>query len=172
MELLSKMNDKKSLRAWAKQFDKSGSSEKLMQALIECEEYKNAQSVMLFYPLKKEVNLLALLKDKTKNFYLPKIDGENMLCCPFNGGEELCISCFNTKEPASAPVDKSKIDLVIVPALCCDKNNYRLGYGGGFYDRFLNDYKGKTIVCLPKNLIVDTICPESYDIPVDTVITC
>ena len=63
------------------------------------------------------------------------------------------------------------IDLVVVPALCCDKKNYRLGYGGGFYDRFLNDFCGIKIVCLPKKLLVDTVYPEEFDIPVDLVIT-
>ena len=51
-----------------------------------------------------------------------------------------------------------------------DKNNFRLGYGGGFYDRFLADYKGKTVVCLPKELVVDTIYPDKFDIAVDNIV--
>ncbi len=126
--------------------------------------------MMIFYPLKDEVNLLSLVEDKSKNFYLPKINGENLLCCPFGAGEELCKSCFNTLEPLTEPCDKNLIDLVIVPALCCDKQNYRLGYGGGFYDRFLSDYKGKTIVCIQKECIVETIFPDKYDVKIDLVI--
>lgn len=164
--------NKKSLRAWARELDKSEYSEKLVHLLKECDEYKKAKNVMIFYPLKKEVNLLSVLEDKTKKFYLPKIDGENILCCPYEYNDELCMSCFKTFEPLTTPVNKAIIDIVIVPALCCDKYNYRLGYGRGFYDRFLNDYKGKTIVCLPKNLIIDTIYPESCDVSVDVVITC
>lgn len=145
--------------------------EKLVSLLKNTAEYKQAKNIMLFYPLKNEVNLLSLLEDKTKNFYLPKIDGKNLLCCPYSNGDELCFSCFKTKEPLTSPVDKNLIDLVIVPALCCDKNNFRLGYGGGFYDRFLKDYAGKKVVCIPKEFIVNTIYPDSYDVAVDLVIT-
>ena len=66
---------------------------------------------------------------------------------------------------------KNNIDLIIVPALCCDKNGYRLGYGGGYYDRFLKDYKGIKVVCLPKQLIFDTIYHEVHDIKMDYIIT-
>ena len=79
-------------------------------------------------------------------------------------------SCFKTLEPDSEPVKKDLIDLVIVPALAVDKNNYRLGYGGGFYDRFLANIKAKKVVCIPKELVVETIYPESYDVKIDSVI--
>ena len=134
----------------------------LVENLMKTQEYKRAKNIMIFYPLKDEVNLLSLLKDKTKKFYLPKIDGE---------GDELCVSCFKTFEPVTEACDKNIVDFVIVPALCCDKNNYRLGYGGGFYDRFLKDFRGKKVVCLPEELIVETVYPEAHDIPVDLIIT-
>lgn len=94
-----------------------------------------------------------------------------MLCCPYGEGDELCVSCFKTFEPVTEACDKNIVDFVIVPALCCDKNNYRLGYGGGFYDRFLKDFRGKKVVCLPEELIVETVYPEAHDIPVDLIIT-
>lgn len=166
------MQDKKSLRKWAKENRiKFTDSEKLVQALKNSSEYKNAKNIMIFYPLKNEVNLLPLLEDKTKNFYLPKIVGENLLCCPYSAGDELCVSCFKTMEPLTEACDKNLIDMAVIPALCCDKNNYRLGYGGGFYDRFLKDFRGTKTVCLPEELIVETVFPESHDIPVDIVIT-
>lgn len=163
---------KQELRKWAKEKRREikRDDNALCQKLQQTKEYRQAKNIMIFYPLKDEVNLLKLLEDKSKNFYLPKIDGENLLCCPFGDGEELCESSFKTLEPSTEPCDKNLIDLVIVPALCCDKNNYRLGYGGGFYDRFLKDYKGKTVVCLPKELIVETVYPEAHDIMVDLVI--
>ena len=143
----------------------------LVEKLTKTQEYKLAKNIMIFYPLKDEVDLLSLLKDKAKKFYLPKIDGENLLCCPYGEGDELCVSCFKTFEPVTEACDKNIVDLVIVPALCCDKNNYRLGYGGGFYDRFLKDFRGKKVVCLPEELIVETVYPEAHDVPVDLIIT-
>ena len=167
------MSDKQQLRKWAKSFGKlrEDASYKLVHKLIETDEYKQAKNIMLFYPMKNEVNLLELLQDDSKTFYLPKVDGQKLLCCEYKNGDILCESCFKTLEPTSKPIDKNIIDLVIVPALCCDKNNFRLGYGGGFYDRFLADYKGKTVVCLPKELVIDTIYPDEFDIAVENIIT-
>ena len=167
------MNNKQQLRKWAKAFGKlrEDASYKLVHKLIETDEYKQAKNIMLFYPIKNEVNLLELLQDNSKTFYLPKVDGQKLLCCEYKNGDILCESCFKTLEPTSQPIDKNIIDLVIVPALCCDKNNFRLGYGGGFYDRFLADYKGKTVVCLPKELVIDTIYPDEFDIAVDNIVT-
>lgn len=160
---------KTALRKWAKEERKKYSCDSvLIKTLIETEEYKQAKNIMIFYPLKDEVNLLPLLKDKTKNFYLPKIDGKNLLCCPYSEGDELCESCFKTQEPKTS--NAINPDLVIVPALAVDKNNYRLGYGGGFYDRFLAQQKCKTIVCIPHQLVVETVYPEEFDVPVDKVI--
>ena len=167
---------KASLRQWAKEERKKLDIEKISRALAEklvkTNEYKQAKNIMLFYPTEFEINLLSILKDKTKNFYLPKINGKELLCCPYSDGEETCLSCFKTCEPLTEPCDKSLIDLVIVPALCCDKKNYRLGYGGGFYDKFLKGISCKTLICIPEQFIVDTIFPEEHDIPVNTVISC
>lgn len=167
------MFNKHNLRKWAKnkRTEIQWNNRILCSKLQETQLYKQAGNIMIFYPLKYEVNLLSLLKDKTKKFYLPKIDGENLLCCPYGEGDELCVSCFKTFEPVTEACDKNIVDLVIVPALCCDKINYRLGYGGGFYDRFLKNFRGKTAVCLPEELIVETVYPEAHDISVDLVIT-
>lgn len=165
---------KKQLRKWAKEerkkLDITGLSSILVQKLKETDEYKQAKNIMLFYPLEYEINLLELLEDKTKYFYLPKIVGENLLCCPYKDGDELCESCFKTKEPLTNPVNESIIDLVIVPALAVDKNNYRLGYGGGFYDRFLAKVVAKTVVCISKVFVLDTIYPEEHDRQIDKII--
>ncbi len=169
--------DKQQLRKCAKEIrsklDMTALSKILAEKLRETEEYKNAKNIMIFYPLKDEVNLLPLTEDKTKTFYLPKIDGENLLCCRYDENTKLCESCFHTMEPTSNPEKSAIIDFIIVPALAIDKNNYRLGYGKGFYDKFLSQFNPpvKTAVCIPKQLIVETIFPNEYDIPIDLIIT-
>ena len=167
--------NKQQLRNWAKEERKKLDIEALSSVLVrklgETEEYIQAKNIMLFYPLEYEVNLLELLKDGSKNFYLPKIDGKELLCCPYQEGNELCVSCFKTKEPTTEPVSESIIDLIVVPALAVDKNNYRLGYGGGFYDRLLSKVsKVKKVVCISEKFIIDTIHPELHDIFVDKII--
>ena len=169
------MNSKQSVRKWAiskrKELDMNVISSVLADKLTKMEEYKKAKNIMIFYPLKNEVDLRILLKDKTKKFYLPKINGENLLCCPYEEDGETCMSCFNTCEPISEPCSKSCIDVVIVPALAVDINGFRIGYGKGFYDRFLKNYAGLKVVCIPSKLIVKTVFPEKHDIRMDFVIT-
>lgn len=169
------INDKHQLRKWAKDNRKLLNIEELslifVQKILETNEYKSAKNIMIYYPLKYEINLLKLLEDKTKIFFLPKIEGENLLCCSYKDGEELCESCFKTKEPLSEPSNKSILDLIIVPALAVDKDNYRLGYGGGFYDRFLKGVNSTKITCLPKKFVLDTVYPEDHDIKLDKIIT-
>ncbi len=168
--------DKQSLRKWAKEvrskLDMEALSVILVEKLKQTEEYRQAKNIMIFYPLEDEVNLLALTEDKTKTFYLPKIDGNNLLCCQYNKDFPLCESCFHTKEPVNVKIAES-VDLIVVPALAVDKNNYRLGYGKGFYDRFLSRLNppAKTVVCIPKQLITESIFPNEYDVAVDLIIT-
>lgn len=169
--------NKQELRKWARdkrsKLDMESISHVLAKKLEQTEEYKQAKNIMIFYPLKDEVNLLSITEDNSKVFYLPKIDGEDLLCCKYDKDLPLCESCFHTKEPLTEPQNQSILDLIIVPALAVDKNNYRLGYGKGFYDKFLAQFNKpvKTIACIPKQLIVETVFPNEYDIPVDLVIT-
>ena len=167
--------NKKELRKWVKEerknFDINTLSHKLVYKLTETIDYKQAKNIMIFYPKEDEINLLSLLEDKSKNFFLPKINGNNLLCCPYCQYDELYDSVFKTKEPFSEPIEKNLIDLVIIPALAVDKNNYRLGYGGGYYDRFLTDISAKKIVCIPKKFLLETVYPETHDIKIDTIIT-
>ena len=133
-------------------------------------EYKSAKNVMLYYPMRYELNLLSLLND-TKNFYLPRVCGENLQICPFKKGDELIKSNFNVCEPCSNPIDTKFLDLVIVPALMADKESFRLGYGGGFYDRFLvQNPKIPTLLPIAKELYVDKLPHEEFDIRVDKVL--
>ena len=166
--------DKQTLRKWArekrKELDMKSLSAILANKLVQTEEYKNSKNIMLFYPLKNEVNLIPLLNDRTKQFYLPRIKEKELECCVYKTGDELKKSSFNTQEPTCKACSKTEIDMAVIPALACDKNGYRLGYGGGFYDRFLKDFKGIKIVCIPKELIVETIYPENHDIKTDIVI--
>lgn len=172
-ELLCNMN-KSELRIWAKEkrkeLDMAQISTVLADKLVQTEEYKNSKNIMLFYPLENEVNLLSLLGDNTKYFYLPRVKENELECCPYSLDDKLAKSDFNISEPLCKACSKQEIDLVIVPALACDKNGYRLGYGGGFYDRFLQDFGGIKICCIPQELLLDNIFPEKHDVKMHLII--
>lgn len=133
--------------------------------------YQKAKNVMLFYPAKYEINLLGLLKDD-KNFYFPRVKENHLLVCPYSKDIVFKKSMLNINEPCSDPVASDILDLIIVPALAVDTNNYRLGYGGGFYDRFLKTVPdAKTIAPVYHEYIVEKLPVEVFDLPVDFVIT-
>ena len=163
----TKQDLRKFVKDERKKIDIKSISKNLLEKLIETADYKEAKNIMIFYPLKYEVDLLEILNDDTKNFYLPRVEGETLLCCPFKKDTELSKSCFKINEPLTKAVDKTILDLIVVPALAVDRNNYRLGYGRGFYDRFLKDLDCKKIVCISKDFILDTVYPEDYDIKID-----
>lgn len=162
------MKNKTDYRLYAKELRKMLDieliSKKLTEKIRTLHCYKSAQNVMLFYPTEYEINLLDLLKDN-KNFYFPKVDNEKLLVCPVSDKYEK--SKYNIMEPCSDPVDKDILDLIIVPALMADSQGFRLGYGGGFYDRFLLNCSCKTLTAIPKELLVEELPHETFDIKID-----
>ncbi|WP_208585910.1 5-formyltetrahydrofolate cyclo-ligase [Gracilibacillus suaedae] len=74
--------------------------------------------------------------------------------------------------PSNATImEKNFIDLMIVPGIVFSKSGLRIGYGGGFYDRYLQDYTGTTVSLAADFQIVDTINYEKHDKPVDILIS-
>ncbi len=167
------MIDKNELRIKAKNIRKNlpikEISAQLATLIKQNELYRNAKNIMLFYPTQFEVDLRELLNDN-KNFYLPKVDNVELLVCPYC--KNLKKSSYGIYEPCSNPVNAEILDLVIVPALMCDKNGYRLGYGGGFYDRFISKYgKNFTTICpIPKELFTDYLPTDKFDKKIDFII--
>ena len=166
--------DKNSLRKNAKEirknlFSKNANSianSRVQQSSL----YKNSKNILIFYPLKYEFNFLELLNDD-KNFFLPKVCGEKLQICPYKKEDILIKSDLNICEPCTKPINPNQINLAIVPALMADKNSYRLGYGGGFYDRFLAENPNiKTITVVFKELFVESLPHEEFDVKIDEII--
>jgi len=169
------MENKHDLRIKAKNIRKNLNMEKISQqilsAILNLDIFNLSEHIMLFYPLQYEVNLLNLLNVENKKFYLPRINGEDLECCPYKKHDLLKLSFFKTKEPISKSINPQILDLIFVPALMVDTFNYRLGYGKGFYDRFLQKTNAYTIVPIAKELLVENLPIDSYDKPVNLVIT-
>lgn len=173
------MQEKEELREKAKQIRSllhiDQISEKIVENILAFEMYQNAKNIMIFYPLEDEINLLPLLENKTygeKNFYLPKVQGEELLVCPYKTGDKLVNSKFNTKEPATTPVDSNILDMIFIPALMVDRKFHRLGYGKGFYDRFLSQNAPNALRVVPISslLIRDELPSEDFDAPIAVIV--
>ncbi len=168
--MTSKVNLRRKAKIMRKTLQLFKKSALVVAQIRENSSYKSANNVLIYYPLQYELNLLALLDDG-KNFYLPRVCRDKLLICPFKKGEKLEKSEFNVCEPCSSPINPQNLDLVVVPALMADKKGYRLGYGGGFYDKFLAQNKGiKTILPIAKELFVNELPHENFDVPVDEVL--
>lgn len=68
-------------------------------------------------------------------------------------------------------IEKNQIDLMIVPGLVFDKRGYRIGYGGGYYDRYLDGFLKETIAVTSSMQIMDTVPIDKYDLAVNHIIT-
>lgn len=168
------MDNKTDLRLRAKDLRKTlpicEISEKLVNLVRASEYYISAKNIMLFYPTMSEIDLRKLFSDD-KNFYLPRGKDLDLEVCPYKLGDTLEKSKFHIFEPVTKAVNKKILDLVIVPALMVDDNGYRLGYGGGFYDRFLKDFNVKTLCAIPKELRIKNLPHDNFDIPIDEIIS-
>ncbi len=170
------MDNKTDLRIRAKSIRKTLDigilSKNAISKIRQTSTYKSAKNVLIYYPMKFEINILELLNDD-KNFYLPKVCDNDLEICPFAIGDVLEKSDFNVFEPCSNSVNADILDLIIVPGLMADSKNYRLGYGGGFYDRFLSKYSQiPTILPIAKELLTDELPVEEFDIRINSIIVC
>ena len=69
------------------------------------------------------------------------------------------------------PISKEVIDVCIVPGIVFDKRGYRVGYGGGYYDRFLENFSEKTIALAFTSQLVEEVPFNHYDVPIEQLIT-
>lgn len=177
--LLNTAQNKASLRGIAKelrlelinsgQIDKI--SKQIVQNILNSDIFKRVKNVMLFYPLKGEINLLKLLECGDKNFYFPRCSGDELLVCPHCNDYKK--NKYSIPEPLSEPLNTLDVlDIILTPALCVDKNLYRLGYGAGYYDRFFKNEKIRALKIIPisENFLCEKIPADEYDIPCDMAV--
>ncbi|RAI15249.1 MAG: 5-formyltetrahydrofolate cyclo-ligase [Candidatus Melainabacteria bacterium] len=170
MTKLLKSDLRKKIKSLRAEIDSVQKSHQIVRNIKSMSEYKNAKNVMIFYPMKHEVDLRELLSDN-KNFFLPKTCNEEILICPYKNGDILKKSSFNVLEPITDPVEVQILDMIFVPALAVDKNFYRLGYGKGFYDRFLKSSSAIKITPIFNELILDKIPTQPHDERIDFIIS-
>ena len=129
-------------------------------------EYKNAKNVFTFYPTGHEPVITDIFNDPGKNFYFPKIVGNDMLA----GTGRLSKGKFDIYEPVVAD-EKDDFDMLLIPGIAFDPAMNRLGRGLGFFDRFLARIKGKKIGIAYDCQILSNIPYESHDVRMDKIIT-
>lgn len=126
----------------------------------------------IYNSIKNEVNttkIIARLKAQNKRVAYPIVEGENLIpAIPKTG--EFERGDFGVLEPKKYTV-MDDVEVVIVPLLLCDKNKNRVGYGKGFYDRYLAGKKVIKIGLAYDFQLVDALNPNPWDIKLDYVVT-
>ncbi|WP_366922909.1 5-formyltetrahydrofolate cyclo-ligase [Metallumcola ferriviriculae] len=157
-------------------------SETIIQKLISLPAYQEAGTIMTYVAFNQEVETKGLIKyslSQRKRVLVPvtvKKDRELIPSEVFHFPGDLQPGTWGILEPKPEcfrPVSPSEIDMVVVPGVAFDKNGNRLGYGGGFYDRFLGKLpKTSRFVAIAFELqIKDNVYHQEHDQPVHWVIT-
>ena len=156
-----------------KQLDVELLSKKAIHHLLNSDIYKNSKNVLCYHSIGSEVCTHELFNDNSKNWFLPRINGDILDVCNYSS-ELICKNNFKVLEPETEVInDLSIIDLIIIPCVCADKNGYRLGYGKGYYDKLLKQFDKDVIkvILTYSDLFYDTVYPEEFDEKANIVIT-
>ncbi len=157
-----------------------GFSEKIFNRVKEYFDLEKINNIHIFISSEKlkEVKTNEFIKflwEREKMVFIPKVSGKELLCCELVKETILKPNAWGIGEPKgkSISLDSVSIDMVITPLVYCDKKGNRIGYGKGFYDRFLskinrNALKVGVSIFTPNEEIID-ISPE--DIALDYLVT-
>ena len=169
-------DNKTALRKALLSFRKAVKCERLcLTELLKYQEFSRAKTVFCYVSAHGEVETHLLLEEllKEKRVVVPYCTDSsgNMICVEIHSLSDLKEGRFGILEPEKAePFPKEKIDFAIVPGIAFDKNGYRLGYGKGYYDRFLADISPFKIGVCQKEFLKETLPHDDFDVKMDDVL--
>ncbi|HJM79108.1 MAG TPA: 5-formyltetrahydrofolate cyclo-ligase [Nitrosopumilus sp.] len=149
-------------------------SKKMQKRINKVYAFKDAQKVGLYYPIGSEIltqDIIQELISKGKQVFLPKMIGENLEFRKIEDFSSLEIGRFDIMEPKDDCPSDEDLDIIVVPTVGISPSGVRLGYGHGFYDRFLAGKKIITISLVLEKQIIKNIPKSDHDINMDWIIT-
>lgn len=153
-------------------------SERIISRLQTLDVIKNAERIFAFMSFNNEVDCYLIkpyLDAEKRVLALPKVEGKGQMkfyCV--NGYEDLSLSKFGILEPIAScvEIEARKGDVVLVPGLVFSEEGYRIGYGGGYYDRLIKAYPEVTFIGLAYENQIDSSIPfDAHDQQVHRIIT-
>lgn len=157
----------------------AGSGE-IVTRLMRIEEIRKASTLMVYLSFGSEVltdDLIRWCWGEGKRICVPfcRPASREMTACRIDGFDELETGRYGIRAPKEGflrPVEGGQIDVILVPALAFDRRGYRVGYGGGYYDRFLPTApQAAKIGVVFSSQIIDEIPVDLHDLPVDVIVT-
>ncbi len=152
-------------------------SRQIAARLDELKPVQQARFIMGFASIRNEIDLAFWMEKgmaRGKTLLLPRVEKNGQLeAVEFRGWEQTIAGPFGIREPVGEPFDPQMIDVVLVPGLVFDVQGYRLGYGKGYYDRFLPRLRQNAFCCglCYEFQVVDNAYPHARDIPVHYILT-
>ena len=164
------LREMKAISQEQKQFIDQTLTERLLQHLF----YQEAKTIATYLSFPHEFQTHELIEQALKDgkkVLIPKTYPKGRMDFVVYDPQQLVKTSFGLLEPQGdlEVVDASQIDLIHVPGLAFTTEGYRIGYGGGYYDRYLKHFTGHTLSPVYPCQIQDFI-PENHDIPVQEVL--
>lgn len=145
-------------------------SRSLIQKIQQHPLYLKAKVVGLFSAIKNEPDLSPLFKDN-KIFLLPKVVGDRLIYVRYNPKELLVKSELGILEPKGMKDESNLLNLIIIPGIAFDLKGNRIGFGKGYFDRFLSSQKSTYVIGVAYPFQIQTkIITTEYDVPVNEVL--
>ena len=143
--------------------------------LFKLKYYKNSKTIMFFVSFNSEVDTHDMVRESLKNktIIIPKVEHHEIQPSVILDFDNLIPGKFGILEPIEAMnIAYKNIDLVLVPGIVFDREGHRIGYGFGYYDKFLKKVPKAVKIGLAFDFqVVDRIPVETHDVPVDIIIT-
>lgn len=150
-------------------------SDRICQQLQACPLFNQAETILAYFSIYQEPDLSSLFTIN-KKWGFPRCVEQFLVWHSWQPGEQLQLGKYNIREPLiNAPlIQTQQVDLILLPTVACDRQKYRLGYGGGFYDRMLNDrqWQNKTTIGIVYDFAyLERLPVEPWDIKLDYICT-
>ncbi|AFY45519.1 5-formyltetrahydrofolate cyclo-ligase [Nostoc sp. PCC 7107] len=144
-----------------------------LQTLIHSDD---AKTILAYFSFRQEPDLSPLFANTQYQWGFPRCVGNSLSWHVWQSGDSLQINNYGISEPyPDAPtIDPSEVNLILVPSVACDRQGYRLGYGGGYYDRLLSspEWANKSTVGIVFDFAYLPQLPvETWDKPLQAIAT-
>ncbi|MDW7672979.1 MAG: 5-formyltetrahydrofolate cyclo-ligase [Bacillota bacterium] len=157
-------------------------SEAIYNQLLNLKYFQQASAIMVYVDFRNEVQTQSIIREilsQGKRAIIPVCQQEGWKLIPsevYNFPEDLEPGTWGILEPKPGrlrPIEPTEIDLVLIPGVAFDQEGNRLGYGAGYYDRFLAKVSSETVfIALAFDLqVVSNTFPSEHDIPVHFILT-
>jgi len=156
-------------------------SQQMNQQLLLHSAYQTAKAILTYLPIRNEPDTLPVINaawQQKKQVLIPVIQANNktLVLSKLDNLQELIPGIYNILTPKPdyiRPVNPDSVDVCILPGVAFDRKGYRLGYGGGYFDRFLPKLRANCLkIALAYDFqILDCLPRTEFDLPVNIVIT-